>query len=114
LNYYTAVLSNYAGFEGRARRAEFWMFALINTIISVVLQVIDAVVGTGGILGGLYGLAVLIPSIAVGTRRLHDTNRSGWWQLIGITIIGLIPLFIWYIQDSDAGSNKYGANPKGE
>ena len=114
VNYYTEVLQKYTQFGGRARRAEYWMFALINAIISIVLQVIDSAIGTGGILGGIYGLAVLIPSIAVGVRRLHDTNHSGWWLLIAFTIIGLIPLFIWAIQDSDPGDNQYGPNPKGE
>jgi uncharacterized membrane protein YhaH (DUF805 family) len=59
-------------------------------------------------------VAVFLPTIAVATRRLHDTNRSGWWQLIGLTIVGLIPLLIWTVQDSDAGPNRYGPNPKGE
>jgi len=114
LNYYTAVLTNYAGFAGRARRAEFWMFALINFIISIVLYGIGAAIGVGQALEGLYSLAVLVPSIAVAARRLHDTNRSGWWQLIALTVIGIIPLIIFYAQDSDPGPNQYGPNPKGE
>jgi uncharacterized membrane protein YhaH (DUF805 family) len=114
LEYYKAVLTNYAGFAGRARRAEFWMFALINFIISIVLYGIGVAIGIGQTLEGLYSLAVLVPSIAVATRRLHDTNRSGWWQLIALTIIGLIPLIIFYVQDSDAGENQYGPNPKSE
>jgi len=114
LNYYTAVLTNYAGFEGRARRAEFWMFALINFVISIVLYGIGMAIGVGQALEGIYSLAVLVPSIAVATRRLHDTNRSGWWQLIALTVIGIIPLIIFYAQDSDPGPNQYGANPKGE
>ena len=114
MNYYTAVLTNYAGFAGRARRAEFWMFALINFIISIVLYGIGAAIGVGQALEGLYSLAVLVPSIAVAARRLHDTNRSGWWQLIALTVIGIIPLIIFYAQDSDPGPNQYGPNPKGE
>jgi len=114
LEYYTAVLKNYAGFAGRARRAEYWMFALINAIISIVLAVVDMTVGLGGALQGLYGLAVLIPSLAVGVRRLHDTNRSGWWLLIVlIPVLGWIALLVFFVQDSDAGDNQYGPNPKG-
>lgn len=90
------------------------MFALINFIISIVLYGIGMAIGIGQALEGIYSLAVLVPSIAVATRRLHDTNRSGWWQLIALTVIGIIPLIIFYAQDSDAGSNQFGANPKGE
>ena len=90
------------------------MFALINFIISIVLYGIGAAIGVGQALEGLYSLAVLVPSIAVAARRLHDTNRSGWWQLIALTVIGIIPLIIFYAQDSDPGPNQYGPNPKGE
>jgi uncharacterized membrane protein YhaH (DUF805 family) len=114
LEYYTGVLKQYTNFSGRSRRAEFWMYTLINTIISVVLAIVDMAVGLGGILQGIYGLMVLLPGIAVATRRLHDTNHSGWWQLIALTVIGIIPLFIWSVQDSDPGDNRYGPNPKGE
>lgn len=117
MEYYMAVLRKYADFSGRARRAEYWMFALINLLISIGLAIIDTAVlgmeGSVGVLGSLYGLAVLIPSLAVGVRRLHDTNRSGWWLLIGlIPVLGAIVLIIFFVQDSDPGVNQYGPNPK--
>ncbi len=119
MNWYVSVLKKYAVFTGRAQRAEFWWFALFNFIVAVVLNVIDTVLGTAnemgyGILGGLYFLAVLLPSIGVAIRRLHDTGRTGWWLLIGfIPIIGFIVLIVFYCIDSEPGTNQYGPNPKG-
>jgi len=87
---YPDVLKNYATFSGRARRKEYWMFFLISALISIVLTLLDILLGTysveyeAGLFSGLYSLLVLIPSIAVGVRRLHDTNRSGWYMLIPI------------------------------
>ena len=113
MNWYTKVLKQYVGFSGRAQRMEFWMFTLINYVIMIGLYIIDIVVGLG-FLGALYALAVLLPNIAVGVRRLHDTNRAGWWLLIGlIPLIGAIVLLVFFIQDSQAGPNEYGPNPKG-
>lgn len=113
LNYYLEVLQKYAVFDGRARRAEFWWFTLINWVISVVLQIFDNAIGTGGIIGGLYGLAVLLPSIGVAIRRLHDTDRSGWWLLlIFIPVIGWIALLYFYVQDGKPEPNQYGPSPK--
>lgn len=115
MNWYLGVLKKYAEFTGRARRTEYWMFALFNLIISIVLGVIDGVVGSGhiGILGLIYTLAVLLPSIAVTTRRLHDINRSGWWQLIVfVPIIGIIVLLVFMLLDSTPGQNEYGPSPK--
>ena len=112
MNWYIEVLKKYAVFSGRAHRTEFWMFCLFNFIVSFVLGFIQGLIGIGSALSGLYTLAILIPSIAVSARRLHDTNRSGWWQLIGlIPIIGFIVLIVFYVQDSEA-DNKFGANPK--
>ena len=88
MNWYIEVLKKYAVFSGRARRKEYWFFVLFNVIISLVLTVIDAAMGTydetvgTGILSGVYLLAIFIPSLAVAVRRLHDTGRSGWWNLI--------------------------------
>jgi uncharacterized membrane protein YhaH (DUF805 family) len=114
MNYYFEVLGKYADFSGRARRAEYWMFVLINFGVAIVLGIVDAVVGTG-VLNALYGLGVLIPSLAVSARRLHDTNRSGWWQLIALVpIIGWVIAIVFYATDSNPGTNKYGPNPKGE
>jgi uncharacterized membrane protein YhaH (DUF805 family) len=113
VNWYLAVLKNYAGFSGRARRTEYWMFFLINFIIIVALELIGMAVKVITILAGIYGLAVLIPSLAVGVRRLHDTGRSGWWLLIGIIpVIGTIILIVFLATDGQPGDNQYGPNPK--
>ncbi|MGC4111878.1 MAG: DUF805 domain-containing protein [Nocardioides sp.] len=105
-------LSKYADFNGRARRSEYWWFALFNLIVSIVMDIIDAVIGNS-ILGLLVSLALLLPGIAVGVRRLHDTSRSGWWILIGlIPIVGWIVLIVFFVQDSHP-DNQYGPSPKG-
>ena len=90
MNWYLGCWKKYADFSGRARRQEFWMFVLFNCLASVALGVVDGILGTKGGLGGLFSLAVLIPSLAVSVRRLHDTDRSGWWILVNI-----IPLIGW-------------------
>lgn len=115
MNYYISVLKKYAVFEGRARRAEFWYFALFNIIVGFIINIISGLFGDKyGIMGIIYQIGVIVPSIAVAARRLHDINKSGWWQLIG-----LIPLigWIWYLvlvcTDSDVGDNRFGPNPKG-
>jgi uncharacterized membrane protein YhaH (DUF805 family) len=118
MHWYLEVLKKYAVFSGRARRKEYWMFTLFNFIIAFVLGFIEGLVGiaaeTGqSVLGAIYSLAVLIPAIAVAIRRLHDTNRSGWWLLIAlIPLLGAIVLLVFMVQDSDQGDNQYGANPK--
>lgn len=119
MNWYLHVLKNYATFSGRARRKEYWMFFLFNVLISLGLGVLDVVAGTysveyeTGFFSGLYSLLVLIPGIAVGVRRLHDTNRSGWWILISlIPIIGVLVLFVFTCLDSQPGTNRFGVNPK--
>ena len=113
INYYTGVLKNYAGFEGRARRAEYWQFALVNIIITIVLDVIGLAVKFP-LLGLVYGLAILVPSLAVAFRRLHDTGRSAWWILIGLVpLVGGIVLLVFTCLDSTPGPNQFGPNPKG-
>lgn len=112
-DYYLEVLKKYTVFSGRARRAEFWWFTLISTIISIILQVVEQVIGLDDILSGLYSLGVLLPSIGVAIRRLHDTDRSGWWLLlIFIPILGWIALLVFYFQDGDPQPNQYGPSPK--
>ena len=108
----------YVGFTGRARRSEYWFFALFNVLVSIVASVLDSILGTMsedtnvGVIGAIVSLALLLPSIAVGIRRLHDTSRSGWWILIGlIPIVGWIILIVFYVQDSHP-DNKYGPSPK--
>ena len=115
---YVAVLKKYAVFSGRARRREYWMFILINVIVAVVLGLIEAFAGISGnrqpgLLSSLYSLAVLLPSLGVAVRRLHDTGRSGWWLLINlIPLVGTIVLLVFFLQDSEPGENQYGPNPK--
>lgn len=113
--WYMEALTKYVEFSGRARRKEFWTFALTNFVISVILSVLDNIIGMGiGFIGTLFSLAIFIPSIAVGVRRLHDIGKEGWWLLIGlIPVIGWIVLIYFYVQDSEPGANVYGANPKG-
>ena len=110
---------NFANFNGRARRKEYWMFFLISALISIVLTLLDILLGTysveyeAGLFSGLYSLLILIPSIAVVVRRLHDTDRSGWWILISlIPLIGVIVLFVFMCLDSQPGTNRFGVNPK--
>ena len=119
MNWYIQVLKKYAVFSGRARRKEYWMFVLFNIIFAVLAIILDNILGTSfqgagyGLFYLLYGLAVIIPSIAVGVRRLHDTDRSGWWLLIClIPIIGGIWLIVLLATAGTAGENKYGADPK--
>jgi len=112
MNYYMEVLKKYAAFGGRARRAEYWMFTLINTIIAIVVAFASFKIGMP-FLYFIYLVAVLLPSLAVGIRRLHDTGRSGWYLFIAlIPLIGPIVLLVWLIQDSQPGDNQYGSNPK--
>ena len=108
------VRYNYTNFKGRARRNEYWMFVLITTVISLGALVIDGVLfPEQRLISNLYSLAIVVPSIAVGARRLHDTGKSGWWQLLWILIIiGWIPLIIFLAKDSDIGDNEYGASEK--
>ncbi len=112
MNWYLEVLKKYAVFDGRAHRTEYWMFVLFHVIISFGLSFIEGLIGIPGP-SFIYSLAVLVPCIAVVTRRLHDTNRSGWWQLIAlIPFIGVIVLIVFLAQDSKEGDNQFGPNPK--
>jgi uncharacterized membrane protein YhaH (DUF805 family) len=107
-----SVFSKYVVFSGRARRSEFWWFFLFAVIVYIVVGIIDAAIGSS-ILGLIVSLALLLPSLAVNVRRLHDTGRSGWWILIGlIPIVGFIILLIFECQDSQPGANAYGPSPK--
>jgi len=115
MQWYLQVLRNYTQFNGRSRRSEYWHFMLVNLIVAVVLGFTDGVLRKiigFGMFGLVYGLAVLVPGIAVSIRRLHDTDRSGWWLLLAfVPLVGLV--LLWFMaQDSDAGTNRYGQNPK--
>ena len=119
MNYYLAVFNKYAVFSGRASRVEYWYFNLFNIIVYIVLSIVLGVAGTEigvgivGLLIGIYSLAVLIPSFAVTIRRLHDTNRSGWWMFISVVpLIGGIWFLVLMIIDGTPEENQYGSNPK--
>ncbi|WP_433557155.1 DUF805 domain-containing protein [Pseudonocardia xinjiangensis] len=119
MQWYTKVLRQYVNFGGRARRTEFWMFILFSVIVGAVLRLGDALLfSTSGQptvawLSTIYGLAVALPTLAVGARRLHDTGRSGWWQLLAvIPVIGAIVLIVFYATAGEPSANKYGPDPK--
>ena len=112
MNWYVEVLKKYVVFEGRARRKEYWYFVLISVIISIILRLIDTAIGIN-VLATIYGLAVLLPSLGVAVRRLHDTGRSGWWIFINlIPLVGFIIWLVFMFTDSQVGENKYGPSPK--
>ena len=119
MSWYLEALKKYAVFSGRSRRKEYWYFVLFNIIVAIVLAGIDAVLGTFspsaniGLLSGIYCLAILIPSLAVTVRRLHDIGRSGWWIFINlIPLIGGIVLLVFALSEGTPGYNQYGPNPK--
>jgi uncharacterized membrane protein YhaH (DUF805 family) len=117
MNWYVEVLKKYAVFDGRARRQEYWMFYLFNLLISVgigiVLGVLTAVSRTNMVgISYLYSLAILVPSIAVSVRRLHDTGKSGWWLLLVVVPFGAFVVLYFLIQVGVAGPNQYGPDPK--
>ena len=119
----------YAAFSGRSRRKEFWMFALFCFLVGLAIDIVfgnpayerfgwhvsvaTTLTGTGGVLRGLFNLASFVPAIAVATRRLHDIDRSGWWQLLMfIPLLGWIVLLVFYCLDSNSGPNRFGPDPK--
>ena len=118
--FYTAIKScflKYSTFKGRATRSEYWLWVLFTAIAGILFVILDNILGTLiitkageplGILNLIFRISVLLPSIAVSVRRLHDVNRSGWWILIGFTIIGLIPLLYWHCCKSYEKESKYG------
>jgi len=110
----TVLTQKYVDFSGRARRSEYWWFYLFSLIVSIVFNGIDRAIGTP-IIGGLVSLAIFLPGLAVGIRRLHDTGRSGWWTLlVFFIIIGWIILLVWFVTDGTPGDNKYGPSPKSQ
>ena len=119
MDWYLEALKKYAVFEGRSRRKEYWFFGLFNAIFSVVLVIADVFFGTSGgvsspgLLSGVYTLGVFLPALAVLVRRLHDTNRSGWWVLISfLPLIGVLVLLFFSLQEGQPGENQYGISPK--
>lgn len=139
----TLPLKKYAEFEGRSRRKEYWMYVLLLIAIGVVIGTVEGIVGLTGMVGpygpitALFLLGTLVPSLAVGVRRLHDTGRSGWWLLIGygpfllslvltmagslqlamilsvLALVGFVALLVFMVMEGTRGSNQYGPDPKG-
>jgi uncharacterized membrane protein YhaH (DUF805 family) len=148
MNWYLLAFKKYATFSGRSRRQEYWMFFLFNIIISIVLALLDQLLGlkltseginNTGVLGVIYSLATFVPGLSIAVRRLHDTNRSGWFLLMpiapyilvilglilrgfgsiliiigGLAVLGLaILLIVWLATEGTSGENQYGSDPKG-
>lgn len=122
MEWYKAVLQKYTVFSGRARRKEYWMFVLVNFFIIIALEIVMFILGSmddnlmliGSGLLSLYGLYIILPTLAVAVRRLHDVGKSGWWYFIALVpFIGGIWLLILFASDSQPGENQYGPNPKG-
>lgn len=120
MNYYLKCIKNYANFKGRARRKEYWVFALINGFITILSKIMFSIstelsstlLSFFGLIFFLYGLFIFLPSIAVGTRRLHDINRSGFWQLLYlIPLLGPIVLIVFFCIKGDDGENRFGLDP---
>ena len=117
-----SCLNQYCGFKGRASRAEYWWFILFCGLVAVVLGLVDLVLfsatqseffATTGF-GGIWNLAMFLPSTAVMVRRLHDTGKSAWWLLLYFTLVGIIVLFVFVCLRGNVGSNKFGEDPYGE
>jgi uncharacterized membrane protein YhaH (DUF805 family) len=103
------VLERYAQFQGRSGRAEFWWYFLASFIIGIVFNILVAIAGIFWVLYVIYGLAVLIPGLAVAVRRLHDTDKTGWWLLIGLVpFVGIIVLIVLWAMEGTPGANDYG------
>ena len=118
MQWYIKVLKDFAVFSGRSHRTEFWMFVLFNILVSIALAILENMLGLRtdsgfGVISSLYSLVILLPSIAVSVRRLHDTGRSGLWLLVSfVPVIGGLILLYFFILDSDPGANDHGPNPK--
>ena len=113
----TSCMGKYATFSGRASRSEFWWFYLFTQIVNWGISVATALMyGPNDplidIIPGLISIVFILPSLAVGCRRLHDIGKSGWWMLLMLTIVGIILLIVWWATDTKESGNKFGANPK--
>ena len=98
----------YASFEGRASRSEFWWPWLFAVVVNMAINVILGADSTAGsIIGGIFALAILVPQLSVGARRLHDTGRSGWWQLLYLTCVGVIVLIVFWAMQEKPEGDKY-------
>jgi uncharacterized membrane protein YhaH (DUF805 family) len=118
MNGYQSAMSKYFVFQGRSSRSEYWVFVFVYILIGIAAQILDMFLGTYspggevGLVGALVGLVHLIPSIAVAVRRLHDTDRTGWWLLIILVpLVGFIVLLIFFVLPSTPGKNRFGPPP---
>jgi uncharacterized membrane protein YhaH (DUF805 family) len=119
MEWYLKAFKNYAVFNGRASRKEFWMFVLFNMIFAFIAVILDSILGSSdnntgyGIFSSLYTLAIILPSFSAEVRRLHDIGKSGWWIFISfVPLIGSIWLLVLLSQEGNQGENQYGADPK--
>lgn len=117
MNYYSICLSKFADFSGRARRREYWTFALVNCLIAMLLLILGLAFGedspASNIMVTIFYLIMLVPSLSVSVRRLHDIGKSGWYMFLSlIPLIGGLILLVWALMDSEPGENQYGKNPK--
>ncbi|GKX57303.1 DUF805 domain-containing protein [Leminorella grimontii] len=120
MEWFKKCLKQYADFSGRARRKEYWMFQLFTVIIAVVLMIVgsilDSMFGSNGVVSlllvGIFYLAILLPALSVTVRRLHDTDKTGWWLLLAFIPFGSLVLFVFTVLDSTNGQNAYGPSPK--
>lgn len=112
MEYFLGAYKKYAEFDGRARRKEYWLFYLLYIVSAMILAFIDGIIGTGGLLAGLYILGSIVPFIALTARRLHDIDKSGWWQLIVfVPVIGPIVMLVFAVIAGTSGENRFGADP---
>ena len=119
MHWVRTVFSKYAVFQGRAQRAEYWYFVLFYVVAYTILGFLDGSLAREGeelqwgLLTGVFALATLVPSLAVSVRRLHDTNRSGWWMLlVFLPLIGQLVLLVFMVLDGTPGANRFGPDPK--
>jgi len=107
------ALTKYAEFTGRSRRQEYWLFLLFSILLNLAANIIDGVI-SAGIVSALVGLALIVPSIAVLVRRLHDTDRTGWWALlILLPVLGTLILLVFCLFKGTDGANRFGQDPLG-
>lgn len=117
MNFFQAIssgFSNYTNFSGRARRSEYWYWILFAFLGGLLTNLIDAaLLPSSGIqvVNLIFGVVTFLPGITVGARRLHDIDRSGWWLLLCLTIIGVLVLIYWFVQPSNEGPNRFGESP---
>jgi len=112
--YLKVMRDNYANFSGRARRSEYWYFTLFNVLAIILLALLGLVTGIFFIFYLVYIIAMIIPSLAVSVRRLHDTGKSGWFILLGLVPLGGLVLLVFYCIEGDRGPNEYGPDPKND